>query len=284
LQEEEAEPRKGYPGIILAVLLLVASGLTLPLTTFGASAASAVPPRGTAPSVIAFAVQPPLQSNGKVLIDGVSPTFVVAPPTVEGSHHVDEFGWSNTPHPTVAPSTATAMRGPNATVACAFFHAQKLGFEAGPSESGQGQGYGIWAPGFTGGVPLRAGFAGEVMLVPSSAVMISSVTAAIPKVWWEFSQRRSKFEIYVEILELMKRGPMTPFEVAFYARLNHKRTKEYTEFLAQAGYLQGVNEDGKLLYALTGDGLGFLDRIQSLLVGPGIIEVTSAPYGYQRDF
>jgi predicted transcriptional regulator len=123
-----------------------------------------------------------------------------------------------------------------------------------------------------------------MMLGPWSASTISSVTAAVPKVWWEFSQRRSKFEIYVEILELMKRGPMTPFEVAFYARLNHKRTKEYTEFLAQAGYLQGVNEDGKVLYALTKDGLGFLDRVQSLLVSPGIIEVTGTPIGYQRDF
>ena len=75
---------------------------------------------------------------------------------------------------------------------------------------------------------------------------------------------------------------MTPFEVAFYARLNHKRTKEYTEFLAEAGYLQPANEEGRVLYALTNDGLGFLDRAHSLLAKPGIIEV--AGRGYQRDF
>ena len=124
----------------------------------------------------------------------------------------------------------------------------------------------------------------EVMLVPAAPSAFSSVTAAVPKVWWDFFQRRSKFEIYVEILELMKRGPMSPFEVAFYARLNHKRTKEYAEFLAETGYLQAVSEDGRTLYALTKDGLSFLDRVQSLLVAPGILEVTSPNFGYQRDF
>ena len=283
MQEDEAGPRRGNSGIILAVFLLVTAGLALPLSTVGLAAASAVPPHATTSGMI-FVVQPAGRPDGKDLIDGVPPTFVVASSAIEGSHRADEFGWSGTPHPADGPSAATTSHELNDTVMCAFLHAQKLGFALGSSEPGQGQGYGVWAPGFASGAPLRAGFTGVMMLGPWSASTISSVTAAVPKVWWEFSQRRSKFEIYVEILELMKRGPMTPFEVAFYARLNHKRTKEYTEFLAQAGYLQGVNEDGKVLYALTKDGLGFLDRVQSLLVSPGIIEVTGTPIGYQRDF
>ena len=159
----------------------------------------------------------------------------------------------------------------------------RLGFVFG-SSGGQGQGVGSLVSWLSNGGALRVGFTGEMMLVPTPASAVSSGTAAIPKVWWDFFQRRSKFEIYVEVLELMKRGPMTPFEVAFFARLNHKRTKEYAEFLAEAGYLQAMNEDGKTLYALTKEGLGFLDRVQALLVGPGMIEVAGPSLGYQRDF
>jgi predicted transcriptional regulator len=284
LQEEKAEPRRGNPRIVLAVLLLVTSGLTLPLSTVGVAASSAVPSHMTTSRIIVFAISPANASNGKALLDGVPPAFVVASSAPEGPHQADDFGFSNAPHPPGGPPAVATPDGLNDTVVHAFFHAQKLGFVLGSSGAEQGQGNGFWAQGFPGGATLRAGYAAETMMGPSSASTISSVTAAVPKVWWEFSQRRSKFEIYVEILELMKSGPMTPFEVAFYARLNHKRTKEYAEFLAQAGYLQGVSEDGKLLYVLTKDGVGFLDRVRSLLIGPGIIEVTSTAQGYQRDF
>lgn len=193
---------------------------------------------------------------------------------------MDEFG-ASAGHPASEPSVLVVVCRLNGTVELGCFRTQRLGFL--PSSSAeQGQSFGFSPSGPSGAV-LRAGFA-EVMLVPTPLSTIASVTASVPKAWWDFSQRRSKFEIYVEMLELMKRGPMSPFEVAFYARLNHKRTKEYAEFLAQAGYLQAVNEDGRAMYALTKDGLGFLERVQSLLVGPGIIEVANPSLGYERDF
>jgi len=282
LQEQEPNFRPNNPRIILAVLLLATSGLALPLSSIGVAAVSVASTPASTQVLAFFVVHPIDQSHEKVVLDGVSSVFVVAPPAVGGSHQVDEFGASKSQDRTGGPSAMTFLGSPNDTVTHGY-HVLKLDFVMG-SSGGQGQSFGSTASWLANGGVLQVGFAGETMLVPTPASSVSSVTAAVPKMWWDFFQRRSKFEIYVEILELMKRGPMSPFEVAFYARLNHKRTKEYAEFLAEAGYLQAVNEDGRALYALTKEGLGFLERVQALLVGPGMIEVASPSTGYQRDF
>ena len=275
LPDPEPRPqRKGFR-VALAVILLAASALTIPLTSFGALEASAGPGLGTMPRVTVLVVQPAGQSHGNVVLDGVATIFVVAPPQPEGSSHTDEHGM-----PSVQPvgESGALIIIAESDFANGSIRVHDIGFGLGSSPE-QGQGFGVSGMGFPDGAALRAGFMGEGMMVPSS---VSSVTAAVPKIWWDFFQRRSKFEIYVEILELMKRGPMTPFEVAFYARLNHKRTKEYAEFLAEAGYLQPVTGEGRTLYALTDEGVGFLDRVQTLLVAPGIIGAASREY--QRDF
>ena len=98
----------------------------------------------------------------------------------------------------------------------------------------------------------------------SSSLSLTSVTSAIPGLFLDSSKRRSRSQIYVEILELMKRGPMTPFEIAFYGRLNHKRTKEYAELLKRSGYLEAVVEDERLSYVLTKNGIAFLERVKML--------------------
>ncbi len=102
----------------------------------------------------------------------------------------------------------------------------------------------------------------------SPAAPFTSVTSAIPGLWLDSSKRRSRSQIYVEILELMKRGPMTPFEIAFYARLNHKRTKEYVEFLKRSGYLEPIEEDGRLTYVLSKNGIVFLEKVRDLFENP----------------
>ena len=275
MQERDAKPRRNSFGVGAAVLLLVTSGLALPLSSFGAAAVSAISVPAVAPGAAVMVAHPAAHLQGRAVLDGVASAFVVAPPSIEGSHQMDEFGVFELP-----PAAGIMAGGPDGdAVVHKSLHTQRLGFAPGSPE---GQGQGASAPWSPSGAVLRGGFGGEMMLVPAPTSATSSLTAAVPKVWWDFFQRRSKFEIFIEILELMKRGPMTPFEVAFYARLNHKRTKEYTEFLAEAGYLQPANEEGRVLYALTNDGLGFLDRAHSLLAKPGIIEV--AGRGYQRDF
>lgn len=94
----------------------------------------------------------------------------------------------------------------------------------------------------------------------------ATATAAIPGLWLDSSKRRTRSQIYIEILELMKRGPMTPFEIAFYARLNRKRTKDYTKFLKHNGFLQEEMEPetGKIVYVLSKEGFHFLERAKAL--------------------
>ena len=122
----------------------------------------------------------------------------------------------------------------------------------------------------------------------TSSSSLSSVAAAIPGLWLDSSnrKRRTRSQIYVEILELMKqRGPMTPFEIAFYARLNHKRTKECADFLKLCGYLQDVGENGRITYVLTREGLGFLERAKALFqeTKPTATEIPNLDHKHHPD-
>lgn len=73
--------------------------------------------------------------------------------------------------------------------------------------------------------------------------------------------------MYVEILELIKeRGLMTPFEIAFYGRLNHKRTKECMDYLSLSSFVRQIGKkDVKLSYVLTNEGAQLLQRLEALL-------------------
>lgn len=99
---------------------------------------------------------------------------------------------------------------------------------------------------------------------PITETMFSMSTDAVPRLWLDASKRRSRSQIYIEIVELLTRGPMTPFEIAFYARLNHKRTKRYLEFLKSSGYLELLEEDGRKSYAITPSGMAFVQRVRAL--------------------
>ena len=44
---------------------------------------------------------------------------------------------------------------------------------------------------------------------------LTSVTAVIPDLWLDSSEKRSRSRIYMQILEMMKHKPMTPFEIAY---------------------------------------------------------------------
>lgn len=112
-----------------------------------------------------------------------------------------------------------------------------------------------------------------------------SITSAIPGLWLDASdkRRRTRAQIYVEILELVRgRGPLTPFEIAFYGRLNHKHTKQCMDFLTICGYLQPEEEEGKVAYGLTNEGVAFLERAKALFMGPQFVRVSE--YDTQRGF
>jgi predicted transcriptional regulator len=88
--------------------------------------------------------------------------------------------------------------------------------------------------------------------------------AAMVGLWADHSRKRSRFQIYVEILELLKRGPLTPFETAFYARLNHKRAKEYINLLERSGYLELVDEEGRTICVLSASGGSLVERARAV--------------------
>jgi|SRR5579872_1644928 len=98
----------------------------------------------------------------------------------------------------------------------------------------------------------------------SSSTTIVSLVSIIPGLWDESSKKRPRSQIYVEILELLKRGPMTPFEIAFYVRLNHQRTKEYIRLLERSGYLESMKEDGKTTYVVSESGRLVIEKVKRI--------------------
>jgi len=89
--------------------------------------------------------------------------------------------------------------------------------------------------------------------------------AMLPQVWSDSAKKRSRLRICVEILELLKQGPLSPFEVAFQLRLNSKRTKMYLEFLKQQKSLESIEQDGRVLYRLTPAGMALIERAKAVL-------------------
>jgi predicted transcriptional regulator len=84
-------------------------------------------------------------------------------------------------------------------------------------------------------------------------------------VWLDSERRRSRFRIYVEILDLLRKGPMTPYEVSFHLRLNSKRTNEYIEFLAEKKFLDCIDQEGKLVCTITTPGATFVENLKTIL-------------------
>lgn len=84
-------------------------------------------------------------------------------------------------------------------------------------------------------------------------------------VWLDSEKRRSRFRIYVEILDLLKKGPMTPYEVSFHLRLNSKRTREFMEFLEEKDLLQCSDQDGRLICRITPSGGIFVQNVSMIL-------------------
>lgn len=139
---------------------------------------------------------------------------------------------------------------------------------------------GMFGPGQDSGLQVWV-YAAAAQTAPGGQAL-QNVAASIPRVWEDPSKRRSSIQIYAEIMELTSRGAMSPFELAFYARLNHKRAKDYLRYLEDNGFLQRVEEEGKPLYALTKSGLAFLQGVKRLFVENRIMEVRS--FNYRNEF
>jgi predicted transcriptional regulator len=112
----------------------------------------------------------------------------------------------------------------------------------------------------------------RVVLIDLGQNVLSSRVSPIPflfapllQVWLDSERRRSRFRIYVEILDLLKLGPMTPYEVAFHLRLNRKKAREYLEFLKKNSFLESVEYEGRATYVITPVGKTFVENLKSIL-------------------
>ena len=103
---------------------------------------------------------------------------------------------------------------------------------------------------------------------PTSEVALPAqpLLAQIMEVWNDPSKKRSRFRIYVEILELLRERPLSPFEVAFRLRLNVKRTRSYLEFLVERGVVERVEEDSKLKFRVNPEGIALLEGARRALM------------------
>src|SRR5208283_3736842 len=81
----------------------------------------------------------------------------------------------------------------------------------------------------------------------------------------ECRRRRSRLEIYVQIIEQLLSGPSSITEIALSSKTNFSLAKEYIEFLLGKGLVRKAIRDGKLCYTATPDGIQFRDRAQVTL-------------------
>jgi predicted transcriptional regulator len=103
---------------------------------------------------------------------------------------------------------------------------------------------------------------------PTSEVALPAqpLLAQIMEVWNDPSKKRSRFRIYVEILELLRERPLNAFEVAFKLRLNAKRTRRYLEFLAERGVLDPIEEGSKVTFRVNSEGVALLEGARRALM------------------
>lgn len=88
------------------------------------------------------------------------------------------------------------------------------------------------------------------------------VTAQLPRGLSDAARKRSRFRIVVEILEALKDGPLTPYELGFRLRLNDKRAKEYLETLEKEGLVERVTRKGRTAYLASATGNAFVGSLK----------------------
>jgi predicted transcriptional regulator len=108
-------------------------------------------------------------------------------------------------------------------------------------------------------------FPENIILENGGSLYSLAVFGPLLTVWLDSDRRRSRFRIYVEILDLLKKGPMTPYEVSFHLRLNSKRTREYIEFLAGKNFLECSDQEGRSICTITPPGATFVQNMRMIL-------------------
>lgn len=81
----------------------------------------------------------------------------------------------------------------------------------------------------------------------------------------ESRRRRSRLEIYVQIIEQLLSGPSSITEIALRSKTNFSMAKEYIDFLLGRRMIKEVIRDGKVCYAATPEGIQFRDQAETAM-------------------
>ncbi len=79
-------------------------------------------------------------------------------------------------------------------------------------------------------------------------------------------ERRNKFEIIIDILELMQRkgGNIKPTHLLYGGNLSYDRLKKYIQELEEKGLIMQVNDKGKTRYRITDKGINFINEARKI--------------------
>lgn len=86
------------------------------------------------------------------------------------------------------------------------------------------------------------------------------------------SKRRSRLELYVEVLKVIGKGVNKPTNIMYKCNLSWINLKEILNFLLKQNFISVVDEDGRKTYRLTERGrevLEYFSRAQTLLTTSG---------------
>ena len=86
----------------------------------------------------------------------------------------------------------------------------------------------------------------------------------------DLSRRRTRYDIYLDVLETLRRRGACPItRISYGAGIPVDRAKKIVKFLESRGLLKEENIGGKKLYRITGRGGEFLDalRIVKFFIG-----------------
>jgi len=76
--------------------------------------------------------------------------------------------------------------------------------------------------------------------------------------------KRSRLEIYAQILKYLQFNSLTINEIAFYAGLNYKMAKKHVEFLLANHLIKAMDRDGKTYYRTSSRGEQFIKHFKEI--------------------
>jgi predicted transcriptional regulator len=80
------------------------------------------------------------------------------------------------------------------------------------------------------------------------------------------NERRSKMRIFRDMIYtiIKKGGKAKPTHIMYGANLSHDRLKSYLEFLMQKGFIEEINNNGRIYYIVSDKGQKFVNEFEKI--------------------